>query len=388
MSEYQYVAFQAVDSPLNDKHLAFAQRQSTRAEVTRWSLSVEYHYSSFRGDVDGLLRRGYDVYLQHTNYGDRQIKLRLPHGMPVAKSVWSKYVDGEQLDWKKDTKGRGGILSLRPFHETGDLEEVWETQKYLDAAVQVREHLLSGDLRALYLLWLCAADDDYNDPAKMIEPPVPHGVSDIATHGGELLSFFGLDPLLLVAAGKNVEAAPTNESKVEFFSRWVKALPDQGAKDLLLQFLSDDAASVKANLLAEIRHSQLQDGWPTTDKQRSLAELLLQTEVLRSGEKAKRAYKAEAKTKREAAKAERKRTDRMKEMVKDPKKWLHETELLVDARGTDNYKAVAEILYDLCEAVGGDEGEKITRRHAAHLSKKHPTLNHLKSSLRKRGLLE
>ena len=388
MSEYQYVAFQAVDSPLNDKHLAFAQRQSTRAEVTRWSLSVEYHYSSFRGDVDGLLRRGYDVYLQHTNYGDRQIKLRLPHGMPVAKSVWSKYVDGEQLDWKKDTKGRGGILSLRPFHETGDLEEVWETQKYLDAAVQVREHLLSGDLRALYLLWLCAADDDYNDPAKMIEPPVPHGVSDIATHGGELLSFFGLDPLLLVAAGKNVEAAPTNESKVEFFSRWVKAIPDQGAKVLLLQFLSGDAASVKANLLAEIRHSQHQDGWPTTDKQRSLAELLLQTEVLRSGEKAKRAYKAEAKTKREAAKAERKRTDRMKEMVKDPKKWLHETELLVDARGTDNYKAVAEILYDLCEAVGGDEGEKITRRHAAHLSKKHPTLNHLKSSLRKRGLLE
>ena len=388
MSEYQYVAFQAVDSPLNDKHLAFAQRQSTRAEVTRWSLSVEYHYSSFRGDVDGLLRRGYDVYLQHTNYGDRQIKLRLPHGMPVAKSVWSKYVDGEQLDWKKDTKGRGGILSLRPFHETGDLEEVWETQKYLDAAVQVREHLLSGDLRALYLLWLCAADDDYNDPAEMIEPPVPHGVSDIATHGGELLSFFGLDPLLLVAAGKNVEAAPTNESKVEFFSRWVKAIPDQGAKVLLLQFLSGDAASVKANLLAEIRHSQHQDGWPTTDKQRSLAELLLQTEVLRSGEKAKRAYKAEAKTKREAAKAERKRTDRMKEMVKDPKKWLHETELLVDARGTDNYKAVAEILYDLCEAVGGDEGEKITRRHAAHLSKKHPTLNHLKSSLRKRGLLE
>ena len=103
--------------------------------MSRWSLSVEYHYSSFRGDVDGLLRRGYDVYLQHTNYGDREIKLRLPYGMPVAKSVWSQYVDGEQLDWKKDAKGHGGILSLHPFHETGELEEVWETQKYLDAAI-------------------------------------------------------------------------------------------------------------------------------------------------------------------------------------------------------------------------------------------------------------
>lgn len=388
MSEYQYVIFQAVDSPLDDKQLEFAQRQSTRAEVSRWTLSVEYHYSSFRGDVDGLLRRGYDVYLQYTNYGDREIKLRLPHGMPVAKTVWSKYVDGEQLGWKKDAKGRGGILSLRPFHETGEFEDVWETQKYLDAAVQVRERLIGGDLRALYLLWLCAADDDYNDPTEMIEPPVPHGVADMATHGGEMLSFFGLDPLLLVAAGKDVQAAPTDESKDQTFARWVTALDNQRSKDLLLQLLSGDTVSVKANLLAEIRDSQLPDDWPTTDKQRSLAELLQQTEALRSDENAKQARKAEAKAKREAAKAERKRADRMKEMVKDPKQWLREAEQLVDARGTHNYKAAAEILYDLREAVGGNEGDKITRRHAAHLAKKHPTLNHLKSSLRKRGLLE
>ncbi len=388
MSEYQYVVFQAVDGPLNDKQLEFAQRQSTRADVSRWSLSVEYHYSSFRGDVAGLLRRGYDVYLQHANYGDREIMLRLPHGIPVPKSVWSKYVDGEQLSWKKDAKGRGGILSLRPFHETGDLEHIWETQIYLDAAIQVRERLIGGDLRALYLLWLCAVDDDYNDPAEMIEPPVPHGVSDMATYGGELLSFFGLDPLLLVAAGKDVEAAPADESKDEPLARWVQTLNGQRAKSLLLQFLSGDTASLKASVLAEVRDSQTPDGWPTADKQRSFAELLQQTEVLRSAENAKQARKVEAKTRREAAKAERKRADRMEEMVKEPKKWLREAEQLVDARGTHNYKVAAEILYDLREAVGGDEGDKIARRHAAHLSKKYPTLNHLKSSLRKRGLLE
>jgi len=98
MSEYQCVVFQAVDAPLDDKQMAFAQRQSSRAEVSRWSLSVEYHHSSFRGDVDGLLRQGYDVYLQYTNYGSREIKLRLPHGMPVGKNDWSQYVDGEHLN--------------------------------------------------------------------------------------------------------------------------------------------------------------------------------------------------------------------------------------------------------------------------------------------------
>jgi hypothetical protein len=387
VSEYEYVAFQAVDGPLNDKQLEFAQRQSTRAEVSRWSLSAEYHYSSFRGDVDGLLQRGYDVYLQYTNYGSREIKLRLPRGMPFAKSVWVKYVNGEQLHWKSDAKGNGGILSLHPFHETGDLDEVWETQKYLDAAIHVRERLMSSDLRALYLLWLCAADDDNNDPAEMIEPPVPHGIVESATYGGEILTFFGLDPLLLVAAGKDVNAAPTDESQ-DRAARWVNALDEQPAKDMLLRFLIGDTADEKAHLLAEIRDSQTPDGWPTSDKQRTLDELLQKTAALREEEDAKQARKDQAKAKREAAKAERERADRMQEMLKDPDKWLRESVRLVDAGGTHNYKAAAEILHDLREAVGGGKGDKIARRQAASLAKAHPTLNHLKSSLRKRGLLE
>ena len=388
MSEYQQVVFQAVDGPLNDKQLEFAQRQSTRAEVSRWSLSVAYHYSSFHGDVDGLLRRGYDVYLQYTNYGSREIKLRLPRGMPTAKSVWSRYVDGEHLSWKNDAKGCGGILSLYPFHEAGDLEEVWETQKYLDAAIYVRERLMSGDLRALYLLWLCAADDDYNDPEEMVEPPVPHGIAESATYGGELLSFFGLDPLLLVAAGSGVAPAPNTESENRPIAQWVEALDNQRAKEVIHRMLVGNTASEKARLLAEIRDSQIPDDWPTSDKRRTLDELLQKTAALRAEEGAKQARKAQAQAKREAAKAERERADRMKQMLKNPDEWLRESERLVDIGGTFNYKAAAEILHDLREAVGGDKGDKITRRHAADLVKKHPTLNHLKSSLRKHGLLE
>ena len=209
MSEYQYVVFQAVDGPLNDKQIQFARRQSSRADLTRWSLSCEYDYSSFRGDVDALLRGGFDVYLEYTNYGTRVIKLRLPHGFPVAESVWSKYVDGEQLLWKKDAEGSGGILTLEPFHDANDRFAYGDTEPYLNAAIQVRNRLMSGDLRALYLLWLCAADDDYNNPTEMIEPPVPHGIVGIQADCGDLLWFYGLDPLLLVVAGMDVDdAAP------------------------------------------------------------------------------------------------------------------------------------------------------------------------------------
>ncbi|MEQ8788223.1 MAG: hypothetical protein RIC55_18080 [Pirellulaceae bacterium] len=386
MSEYQYVVFRAVDRPLDDKQLEFARRQSSRADVTRWSLSVEYHYSSFRGDVEGLLRGGYDVYLQTCNYGSREIKLRLPHGMPLAKGAWSKYVDGEQLKWKKDAKGSGGILSLRPFHESDNLDEAAETDAVLEAAVQVRQRLIGGDLRALYLLWLCAADDDDNDPAEMIEPPVPHGVSEIAADCGELLLFFGLDPLLLVAAGEGVESAPAEQSQ-DRPARWVNSLGEQAAKDFLLRLLAGDTAAVKAELLATIRDSQTTGGWPTTDKQRAFDELLEKAAQLRAEEDARQARKAQAKAKREAAKAEQERAGRMKMMVKDPNKWLRKAEQLAAAGGTHNYKAAAELLADLREAVGGDKGDQLARRCAAKLAKKHPTLNHLKNSLRKRGLL-
>lgn len=387
MSEYQYVVFQAVDGPLNDKQLQFAQRQSTRAEVSRWSLSVEYHYSSFRGDVDGLLRNGYDVYLQFTSYGSHELKLRLPRGMPFPKGIWSNYVDGERLLWKSDAKGSGGILTLHPYQDASDFIGVWDAQKYLEAAVYVRERLISGDLRALYLLWLAAAGDDYNNPEEAIEPPVPHGIAELATRGGGILTFFGLDPLLLVAAGKDLKPAPPDATQ-DHAARWVNTLDPQRAKDILLRFLIGDTAGEKSQILATIREAQTSGGWPTSDKQRTFGDLLKQTEALRVEEEAKQTRKVEAKAKREAAKVEQERADRLKKMLKDPDKFLSETERLVDAGGTRNFKAAAEILFDLREALGGDEGNKVACRHAAKLAKKHPTYSHLKSSLRKRGLIE
>ena len=52
------------------------------------------------------------------------------------------------------------------------------------------------------------------------------------------------------------------------------------------------------------------------------------------------------------------------------------------------YREAASILADLRDAIGGEEGSKIARKHAAHLAKKYPTLNLLKSSLRKKKLLD
>jgi hypothetical protein len=148
-----------------------------------------------------------------------------------------------------------------------------------------------------------------------------------------------------------------------------------------------DSLAVKAELLATIRDSADTIDWPMVPKGRTLAAPTERTEALRRDQSVKEEKRRQAKEKREAAKAERERQKRMKQMLEDPQQWLRKAGQLVDARGTDNYRAAADILADLREAIGGDEGEKITRKHAAHLTKKHPTLNVLKSALRQRGLL-
>jgi hypothetical protein len=138
MSEFQIVKFRAVDRPLTDKQMQFMDRQSSRAEFTKWEFEVEYHYSSFRGDVDGMLRNGYDVYFTYSNYDCREIRMRLPNGMPFHKQVWSKYVGSEGLKWTADKTGKAGILSVSPYLQDEN-DPVWEFDDYLDATVQLRE---------------------------------------------------------------------------------------------------------------------------------------------------------------------------------------------------------------------------------------------------------
>ena len=106
MSEYQYVAFRAIDRPLNERELGFARKQSTRAEITRWSFTNEYHFGDFHGDTDGLLRRGYDVHLHYANFGVRRIALRLPAGLPFSKSLGTKYLGPTESAGRRITRVR------------------------------------------------------------------------------------------------------------------------------------------------------------------------------------------------------------------------------------------------------------------------------------------
>ncbi len=387
MSEFQIVKFRAIDRSLSDKQLEFMDRQSSRAEFTKWEFKVEYHYSSFRGDVDGMLRNGYDIFLTYSNYGCREIRMRLSGGLPFANSVWSKYICAEGLTWSADKCGKAGILSLAPYLEEA-YDPVWKFDDYLDATAKLREMLIAGDLRALYVLWLCSAMSSSDDDEAVMEPPVPHGLGELSGEAADILAFFEADPLLADAAAIGIPMFNAQGSQGDSVKAWFKTITDSRRNEMIQRLLSEDPVALKAELLSEIRDSQQAPRWPVEPPTRTLAQLLQMCESLRQKEDEKEKKQAATKAKREADKGEKQRQARMVEMQSAPDSWLKKASKLVEERGTDNYREAASILADLRDAVGGEQGNKIARKHAAHLAQKYPTLNVLKSSLRKKELLD
>src|SRR5260370_42085891 len=118
MSEYQHVAFRAIDGPVGKENLEYMQRQSSRAEITPWSFDTEYHYGDFRGNALEMLRRGYDLHIRYANFGTRSLFLRFPHGLPNARAA-DPYFGKDSLKFVKDKQGPGGILCIDPYHEPG-----------------------------------------------------------------------------------------------------------------------------------------------------------------------------------------------------------------------------------------------------------------------------
>ncbi|XZE19630.1 hypothetical protein SH449x_004956 [Pirellulaceae bacterium SH449] len=387
MSEFQFVKFRAIDRPLSDKQLEFMDRQSSRAEATKWEFEVEYNYASFRGDVDGMLRNGYDVYLMYSNYGCREIRIRLPSGLPFAKSVYSKYIGANGLKWTADKKGKAGILTIAPFLEEA-FDPVWEFDDYLDAATSLREMLIAGDLRALYILWLCCASSLCDEDEALMEPPVPHGMNAVPIVAADILAFFETDPMLVDAAAVGIPTLNSKALQVDLAGAWLSTISESRRNEILQRLISEDPVALKAELLSEMRESQETPVWPVEPPTRTVAQLFESCALLREKADLKEKQKAAAKAKREAEKAEKLRQARMVEMQSDPEKWLTQASKLVEERGTPNYREAASILADLRDAVGGEQGNQIARRHAAHLAMKYPTLNVLKSSLRKKELLD
>ena len=182
----------------NDKQLAFMRRQSTRAEITEWEFTNEYDFGDFHGDAKEMLRRGFDIHLHYANFGTRRLMIRLPKGLPCDRRIFKKFRVESCVEWIADKKGKGGILDIEPEADAGTYDEdIYDVDTLLHKIAPIRNLLINGDLRALYLAWRACNYDE-----ESMEPPVPAGLGKLTRELKAFAKFYELDDKFLAAAAK------------------------------------------------------------------------------------------------------------------------------------------------------------------------------------------
>jgi hypothetical protein len=243
MSEYQFYEFRAVDRPLTIKQQALLRRYSTRAEISGTRFVNEYHWGDFKGSVDGWMDKYFDVFVYVANWGTHILKLRVPTRL-LALSDAHAYCGGDAAS----ARARAGnvILTFTSEDESGDDE--LDGPGALTSLVAIRDELLRGDRRALYLAWL--ADIQFSEPEdEDLEPPVPAGLGRLSAAQEALIDFLRIDPALVAAAARASAPARATAPSAKEVRAWLAAKPTT-AKDAVLArlLMGDEATAVAARL--------------------------------------------------------------------------------------------------------------------------------------------
>ncbi|MCC6127102.1 MAG: hypothetical protein IT426_19245 [Pirellulales bacterium] len=374
MSEYQYIHFMALDKPLSDKQLEYMERQSSRARITRWEFANEYHFGNFHGNAVEMLRRGYDVHLHFANFGIRKLMLRLPAGPPCDRKTLNAFLVEHAVEWIADKKGPGGILCIEPGDDEGFFDYLEGVESLLPKIAPVREMLIEGDLRPLYLAWL-ACRANLEDDAR--EPPVPAGLEKLTSPLSALARFYGVAKDLIAAAAEQSPPLADLPKAVDAAKEWLAMRSEKDLRELAEKLLSEDGQTARVETLARIRKETGKTGRPTAKPSRTMGQLIELAKTAGS----KRQHN-------EKLSAEAARRKRLKDIAANPRKLIAYVETLVKMRSTESYKQAAQELADLREAIGPKFGPAQAKAAAEKLRRENPKLKFLISALKKQGLLD
>ena len=281
MSEYQYYEFQAIDRPLTPVEQEKVASLSSRVDPHPTSAVFIYHYSGFRGEPLEVLQRYYDAFFYIASWGTTRLAFRLPRHLVNLEAMNRYAVEGYvEIINASDYV----ILEITVENEEG---YGWtDGEGRLTPLLPLREALLRGDSRLLYLAWLTTLNS-WEVDEETVEPPVPAGLGDLTPSLRAFIEEFRLDPhLITVAAGASSPMRAVSEESVRLA---ISALSREEQEAWLLRL-----AEGERNLDAAFRRQLLGSEQVATSGQRTAGELLAAAEEERQRVKRQRAAQAEA----------------------------------------------------------------------------------------------
>ncbi len=373
MSEYQWIEFRAVDGPLDDASLEFMRQQSTRAEISRWSFTNEYHFGDFRGDVDQMMRRGYDVHVHYANFGIRRIAFRMPDGFPFADAI-KPYLFEEGIFWEPDGTGTAGILTLEPEGDAGTWEWMEDVQNLASDLIPIREMLIVGDLRPLYIAHLAFNWDD-----DAIEPPVPAGLRDQHYALDRLRSFYEIDPDLLSVASEASPEQNKSASDDSMIDKWMASLSEAELAENLRRCLTEPKLAA-SQLLTTIR-TQASEAPNLGTGERTLGQLREAASKIEAERLRIQLAEAAKRSAEQKAAAEKALEKQLASIAENPELTIGRIDSAISERNRPAYQRAAKQLGLLAMACG----KPMADAKADAIRQKYPTRSALSSELKKEG---
>lgn len=215
MSEYQYYEFAAVDQPLSAQQQAELRARSTRARITACGFVNEYHWGDLKGDPLDWMQRYFDAHVYFANWGSARCMLRLPLAAldeAVLADFLQPSVAAEETGYcdafTATATSTHWILDWSVNDDSGDSARHWEEDEddggsgWMARLLPLRDELLRGDTRPLYLGWLArVGSEEIGDQDR--EPPLPAGLKTLTPAQMALAEFLEIPPDWLIAAAAN-----------------------------------------------------------------------------------------------------------------------------------------------------------------------------------------
>jgi hypothetical protein len=293
MSEFQLHQFKTIDKPLDKAARDAMNALSSRADVTATSAEYINHYSDFRGDMDILTRQYFDASLYWANFGCRKVIFRFPTAaIDIPKIQQYLFADVITLRQIDDVC----LLIFDENSEDGGFE-TWIDDDPLSGFLALRNDILKGDYRALYMMWLHAhspnflgyvemeneyadaledEDIDFDDDesegwkAHIMEPPVPAGLDKLTAALSDWADFFEMNKDWIASAATaspQADVAPAFDATAE-----LAKLSDAEKMYFLEKLLSDEPA-LSATFIRFLENKNPTKPNKTNNERRSVAEI-------------------------------------------------------------------------------------------------------------------
>ncbi|MGD9189939.1 MAG: hypothetical protein PVI89_17100 [Desulfobacteraceae bacterium] len=245
MSEYQYYEFLSIDRPLTSEEMAALRELSTRANITPVSFANEYNWGDFKGNPDKLMQRFFDAHVYVANWMTAVFMVRLPIEA-LAKETADVMAVRYVLDFKA-TKTHWIITWCLEESENYDRFGMEDGRGWMAQLAPVRDELLRGDVRSLYIGWLAAVTGEMMDDNEM-EPLCVSGLGSLTAAQRALSEFLEVDTDLLAGAGMGSPAMQNEGISQQEMDKWIDRLPRDEVTALLKQLLAGKGQQAERTL--------------------------------------------------------------------------------------------------------------------------------------------